>query len=92
MPQRSIRFPDELHAAIEAEAAARDRSFSYVVLDAVRCQLRMPATVQSEAVDIVTPNLPRARQPVAAPENGAAAKPFNIGPKPPAKPRPRGTK
>ncbi len=32
MPQRSIRFPDDLAAWIEAEAARLDRSFSWLVL------------------------------------------------------------
>lgn len=39
MGQRSIRFPDDLEAAVEAEATTLDRSFSWVVLNAVRAEL-----------------------------------------------------
>lgn len=40
--QRSVRFPDELVVAVELEARRRDRSFSYVVVEAVRAAMESP--------------------------------------------------
>lgn len=39
MPQRSIRFPDDLAAAIEGEAVRLERSFSWVAINAMRAGL-----------------------------------------------------
>lgn len=56
MPQRSIRFPDDVHAALEAEALRLDRSFSWVVVKA--CELALQAQgamiAQSDAAAAVT--------------------------------------
>lgn len=54
MPQRSIRFPDELAAAIEAEAARLDRAFSWVVLRASEAYVARgyePSAAQRAAMD-----------------------------------------
>lgn len=39
MPQRSIRFPDELAAQAEVEAARLERSFSWLVVRALEAAL-----------------------------------------------------
>jgi len=62
--QRSIRFPEDLAAAVEREAAELDRSFSWVVLNAVRAELSRGR--RSESVERYTPE--RARRETLTPD------------------------
>ena len=41
-PPKSIRFPDDVKEAIEKKAKQRQRSFQWIVIEAIRKQLIKP--------------------------------------------------
>jgi hypothetical protein len=65
--QRSIRFPDELDALIQARAEADDRSFSYVVLRTLESALSSGSGARTEVARVSAPP-PSEAAPVRAPE------------------------
>lgn len=72
MPQRSIRFPDELAAQAEAEAARLERSFSWLVVRALEAALSDTKGADSIEQAGSAPVPSTGRQPVTTAGSGSA--------------------
>lgn len=72
MPQRSIRFPDELVAVAEVEAARLERSFSWLVVRALEAALSDTKGAPNSEQAGPAPVSSTGRQPVTTAGSGSA--------------------